>query len=226
MLYSRKTYLEPRVSINGKAPDWAKNFELWVAQYPFVFKPDTMPNVNMPMQPKGWKDWKFWQYSESAIVDGVTDEINRPTRIDLNWFRGTEAELYQFANIEPTEAQTYTIQSGDTFKSIAEKHGLSVSELLDANPSLLQVGSTLKIPGRVNISEPPEDTGTGTTPPQGTSGGSAGGTTSPKTHTVAVGDTLSGIALKHNTTVDAIMAINPQITNRNIIFDGQVIKIP
>jgi LysM repeat protein len=43
---------------------------------------------------------------------------------------------------------------------------------------------------------------------------------------VTVGDTLSGIALKHNTTVDAIMAINPQITNRNIIFDGQVIKLP
>ena len=226
MIYSRRTYLEPRISINGKAPNWAKNYELWVAQYPFEFNPNSMPNVNMPKQPGSWKDWKFWQYSETAIVEGVTDEINRPTRIDLNWFRGTEAELYQFANIEPTEAQTYTIQSGDTFKSIAEKHGLSVSELLDANPSLLQVGSTLKIPGRVNISEPPEDTGTGTTPPQGTSGGSAGGTTSPKTHTVAVGDTLSGIALKHNTTVDAIMAINPQITNRNIIFDGQVIKIP
>lgn len=226
MLYSRKTYLEPRVSINGKAPDWAKNFELWVAQYPFVFKPDTMPNVNMPMQPKGWKDWKFWQYSETAIVEGVTDEINRPTRIDLNWFRGTEAELYQFANIQPAEAQTYTIQSGDTFKSIAEKHGLSLTELLDANPSLLQVGSTLTIPGRVSIPEPPEGTGTGTTSPQGTSGASTGGNVGTKTHTVKVGDTLSAIALKHNTTVEAIMAINPQITNRNIIFDGQVIKIP
>ena len=41
-----------------------------------------------------------------------------------------------------------------------------------------------------------------------------------------MGDTLSSIALKYVTTVDAIMAINPQITNRNIIFDGQEIKIP
>lgn len=226
MLYSRKTYLEPRVSINGKAPAWAKNYELWIAQYPFEFNPASMPNANMPKQPSGWKDWKFWQYSETAIVDGVTDEINRPTRIDLNWFRGTEAELYQFANVQPEEAQTYTVRSGDTFKGIAEKHGLSLTELLDANPSLLKVGSKLSIPGRVNITIPAGGSGaTASTQPAGTSG-SATSTQPGKTHTVKVGDTLSGIALKYGTTVDAIMAINPQITNRNIIFEGQEIKIP
>lgn len=226
MLYSRKTYLEPRVSINGKAPAWAKNYELWIAQYPFEFNPASMPNANMPKQPSGWKDWKFWQYSETAIVDGVTDEINRPTRIDLNWFRGTEAELYQFANVQPEDAQTYTIRSGDTFKGIAEKHGLSLTELLDANPSLLKVGSKLSIPGRVNITIPAGGSGaTTSTQPAGTSG-SATGTQPEKTHTVKVGDTLSGIALKYGTTVDAIMAINPQITNRNIIFEGQKINIP
>lgn len=226
MLYSRKTYLEPRVSINGKAPAWAKNYELWIAQYPFEFNPASMPNANMPKQPSGWKDWKFWQYSETAIVDGVTDEINRPTRIDLNWFRGTEAELYQFANVQPEDAQTYTIRSGDTFKDIAEKHGLSLTELLDANPSLLKVGSKLSIPGRVNITIPAGGSGaTTSTQPAGTSG-SATSTQPEKTHTVKVGDTLSGIALKYGTTVDAIMAINPQITNRNIIFEGQKIKIP
>ncbi len=227
MVYSRRTYLEPRLSINGKAPTWAKDYDLWVAQYPFEFDPARMPNVNMPKQPTGWKDWKFWQYSESAIVEGVTDEINRPTRIDLNWFRGTEAELYTFAKIQPTEEQTYTVKSGDTFKGIAESNGLSLTELLDANPSLLKVGSTLKIPGRVQISVPTGGTGTSTpTGSTGSSGGSTGGTTSTKTHTVKVGDTLFAIALKHGTTVDAIMAANPQITNRNIIFEGQVIKIP
>jgi len=227
MVYSRRTYLEPRVSINGKAPVWAKDYDLWIAQYPFEFDPDRMPNVNMPKQPNGWKDWKFWQYSENAIVDGVTDEINRPTRVDLNWFRGTETELYQFANVQPAEEKTYTIKEGDTFRSIAEGHGLSLTELLDANPSLLQAGSTLKIPGQVEIPVPPDDTGTST--PTGTTespGGSTGGTTSTKTHTVKVGDTLLGIALKYRTTIDAIMAINPQITNRNIIFDGQELKIP
>jgi lysozyme len=227
MVYSRRTYLEPRVSIRGRAPDWAKDYELWVAQYPFEFDPARMPNASMPRQPNGWKDWKFWQYSESAILEGVTDEINRPTRIDLNWFQGTEAELYQFANVQPAEEKTYTVKDEDTFRSIAESHGLSLIELLDANPSLLKVGSTLKIPGQVEISAPTDDTVTGTpTGPTGTPGETTGGTTTQKTHIVKVGDTLFGIALKYGTTVDEIMGINPQITNRNIIFEGQEIKLP
>src|SRR5258706_6169937 len=39
-------------------------------------------------------------------------------------------------------------------------------------------------------------------------------------------DTLGGIALKYHTTVDAIIAANPQITNRNIIGKDWVLKIP
>ena len=226
MVYSRRTYLEPRVSIRRKAPAWAMDYELWVAQYPWEFNPASMPNVNMPKQPKGWKAWRFWQYSETAILESVTDEINRPTRVDLNVFRGTEAELYEFANIQPAEAKTYTVKSGDTFSTIADNHELSLLELLNANLSLLKVGSTLTIPGRVSIPEHPAGTGTTTsTTPLDTSGGS-GGTTDTKTHRVKVGDTLFGIALKNRTTVDAIMAANPQITNRSIIFEGQVIVIP
>jgi GH25 family lysozyme M1 (1,4-beta-N-acetylmuramidase) len=45
-------------------------------------------------------------------------------------------------------------------------------------------------------------------------------------YTVKTGDTLGGIALKYHTTVDAIVAANPQITNRNIIGLGWVLKIP
>jgi lysozyme len=221
MLYSRRTYLEPRVSVRGKAPDWAKNYDLWIAQYPWEFNAASMPNANMPKQPNGWKDWTFWQYSEAAIVQGVTDELNRPTKVDLNWFRGTEAELYQLANLQPVEAQIYTVKAGDSLASIAENHGLSLNELLDANPSLLLVGSTLTIPGRVSIPVVDQNGSSTTTQPVDTSGPAA-----IKTHIVKMGDTLSAIALKYQTTVDAIMAINPQITNRNIIFDGQVIKLP
>lgn len=47
-----------------------------------------------------------------------------------------------------------------------------------------------------------------------------------ETYTVKSGDTLSGIAKKYNTTIEEILAINPQITNPNLIFVGQVINIP
>jgi len=46
-----------------------------------------------------------------------------------------------------------------------------------------------------------------------------------KIHTVKIGDTLSGIARKYNTTVGHLLNINPQIRNKNIIIPGWKIKI-
>ena len=43
-------------------------------------------------------------------------------------------------------------------------------------------------------------------------------------YTVKSGDTLSKIAKAYGTTVDAIMALNSQITNKNLIYVGQVIR--
>ena len=45
-------------------------------------------------------------------------------------------------------------------------------------------------------------------------------------YVIQPGDTLSSIAQKFRVTVKAILAVNPQITNPNIIFAGRTIKIP
>ena len=45
-------------------------------------------------------------------------------------------------------------------------------------------------------------------------------------HTVTWGQSLSGIAVYYGSTVNAIMAANPQIWNPNVIFAGQVLFIP
>lgn len=45
------------------------------------------------------------------------------------------------------------------------------------------------------------------------------------THTVVYGDTLSKIAQKYGTTVNKLLTLNPQITNRNLIYVGQVITV-
>lgn len=214
MIYSRSQYLNTKVSKNGNAPSWANKYHLWLAQYPFKFDPDTMPNKNMPTQTAGWQDWKFWQYSESAIVEGVTNEIGIPTPCDLDWFRGTEAELYAFANVKQKEQVRYTIKKGDTLKSVAEEYKITVDELLNSNADLLKEGTKLNIPVPT-ISKP--NTG---------SGSNVSLTTSTKTHTVVANQTLGAIATKYNTTISAIMAINPQITNPNLVFVGQVIVLP
>lgn len=44
-------------------------------------------------------------------------------------------------------------------------------------------------------------------------------------YTVSKGDYLSKIAKRMGTTVDAIMALNPQIENKNLIYPGQRIRV-
>jgi len=47
-------------------------------------------------------------------------------------------------------SRTYTIQSGDTFASVAKEHGLSVQALINANPGLdprnLRIGEAIQLP--------------------------------------------------------------------------------
>lgn len=50
-------------------------------------------------------------------------------------------------------------------------------------------------------------------------------TPTPFTHTIQEGDTLSGIALRYNTSVDEIMAANPGI-NPNLLIIGEEVVIP
>ena len=44
-------------------------------------------------------------------------------------------------------------------------------------------------------------------------------------YTVKKGDTLGAIALKFNTSVNNLMALNPQIKNANLIYVGDVIRL-
>ncbi len=82
---------------------------------------------------------------------------------------------------------------------------------------------------------------TPTPPPEGATAGVAGAeplgsvgpveTTTPADtpHKMAVlgtGETLTRFAAKHNTTVQAILAINPEITNPNVIAAGTNIRVP
>lgn len=44
--------------------------------------------------------------------------------------------------------------------------------------------------------------------------------------TINRGDTLSGLAQRYNTTVDALMKANTKITNRDLIYAGDTLNIP
>src|SRR5215207_1217145 len=107
----------------------------------------------------------------------------------------------------------YIVARGDTVKSLATRFSSTVDSILASNPSITNAnviyeGQRLTI----FVTAPPP-----TNPPPPPSG---------QTYYVVRGDTLRTIGAKFSTTVDAILRINPQITNQNLIYVGQAITIP
>ncbi len=103
----------------------------------------------------------------------------------------------------------YVVQPGDTLFSLARRFGTTVAAIMQANPqitdpNIIFVGQIITIPTAV----PP-------TPPPGTS-----------RYVVQPGDTLSAIARRFGITLQALRNANPQITNPDLIFPGQIIFIP
>ena len=212
IIYSGQYFLQDYFSeANGLPPSWAKNYPLWLAQYPNNY----VEGSSKPFLPRGWNEWVFWQYSEKGRVSGIVSST------DMNVFNGSLEELNRFAGIQgstetpgpgPSKtSQKHTVVSGDTFESIANAYGMTVTDLLNENPQLLKVGDQLTVWGTSSV---PDNSGGGTT------------TTTPQIkHTVVSGETLYGIAVKYGTTVDAIVKAN-NIVNPNLIDVGQVLIIP
>jgi LysM repeat protein len=103
----------------------------------------------------------------------------------------------------------HTVRFGDTLYSISSLYGVPVQTLMAANniynPNLIYAGQTLCIPGSTPVPPPP--------PPCGTY------------YTIRWGDTLSSIAYRYGTTVQAIMYAN-KIMNPNYIYAGMILYIP
>ena len=107
---------------------------------------------------------------------------------------------------------TYLVSRGDTLKSLAIRFGTSVDTLLSlnrniTNANLIYEGQRLVVPSGRAVPVPPP-------------------TNSGQTYYAQRGDTLRIIASRFNTTVDAILKLNPQISNPNLIYVGQAITVP
>ncbi|MEK1362677.1 LysM peptidoglycan-binding domain-containing protein [Limosilactobacillus fermentum] len=115
-----------------------------------------------------------------------------------------------------SSATTYTVKSGDTLSSIASSYNTTTSTLTSlnnlSNPNLIYVGQVLKVAG------------SSTSVSTSTSSSSASQATTSGTYTVKAGDTLSSIASSYNTTTAALASAN-SISNANLIYVGQVLKV-
>ncbi len=110
---------------------------------------------------------------------------------------------------DSTCGATYTVLRGDYLVKIANKCGTTASAIFAANPSIKN--PNLIFAGQVL-----------TMPKEGSNIGITGGSI----YIVKPGDTLNGIASLFKVFRSDILKANPSITNANLIFVGQQIKLP
>jgi LysM repeat protein len=104
---------------------------------------------------------------------------------------------------------THIVQPGENLFRIALRYGVTVDAIAQANhivnPWFIYVGQELSIPG-----------GGGGTPGRGPGG---------RTHVVQPGDTLYSIAVRYDTTVQALVIAN-NLTSPHLIYVGQTLSVP
>lgn len=100
----------------------------------------------------------------------------------------------------PVTTTKYTVKSGDTLYSIAQKYNTTVNHIREANNinnvNLIRVGQVLQLPR----------------------------TNAPVYYTVNFGDNLTKIAHAYNTTIQKLANIN-NISNINLLLVGQILRV-
>lgn len=113
----------------------------------------------------------------------------------MSWIKRSDVEILQTAKQATQTSGTYTVQSGDSWWSIATRHGMSMYALAARNGktiySMLHPGDKLAVSGQTS-----------------------------RVYTVKSGDTLSSISARLGVSVSSLTTRN-HISNPNLIFVGQ-----
>ena len=140
-------------------------------------------------------------YGIALKLDTTVDELKKINGKNDNIIAIGEILKVPTKLVDTGESDIYTVKSGDTLYSIANKYGITVKELKalnDVTSDSLKIGQLLKVPS---------------------------GLSNESSYTVLAGDTLYSIAKKFDTTVDKIKEANKLTSNMLNIGDKLIIPI-
>lgn len=120
----------------------------------------------------------------------------------------------------PSGPSIYIVQEGDILATIAEKFGTDLYTLLALNPEIDTATLIIRVGDQILIPAPDTELPTATPLPPDIPRGTL------IDYAIVINDTLEGIAFRFNSTVEEIIAKNPEIKNANDIRVGQKIKVP
>ena len=154
--------------------------------------------VKVNFSARNWASGQYipsWVHGKAYRVQQVSGNRVLLTGI-MSWINRADVEILQTSKqAKQTTGSTYTVQSGDSWWSIANRHGMSMYTLAARNGktiySMLHPGDKLTISGQTS-----------------------------RTYTVRRGDTLSSIASRLGVSVSALASRN-HISNPNRIYVGQ-----
>lgn len=186
----------------------------------------------------------------APLIVAVTETIAAATQVYIDQTLTAEAPIFlpsdtptpEFFPTATTEIVqpigtdcVHVVSAGENLFRIGLRYGVPYQTIANyngiANPAIIRIGQQITIPncgqGAVSGigSGGSEDTGSGGFPASGSSTVGAGGICG-STYVVDQYETLFGISLKCNVLIRDIMALNPSITNPDLIYFNQTLSLP
>jgi LysM repeat protein len=165
--------------------------------------------------------WKPWQAGEPEMAAAVSaTPSHTPTATPAATYRVAPSATPLYSptppptSTLPPDQTRHTVKAGETVSTIAKLYGTTAKAILDANN--LKTNSIISVDQELIIPLPAANTSTPTptlTP-----------SPTPFVYTIKSGDTLSAIAKRYNTTVEALMDANG-ITDATNIRPGTTLTI-
>lgn len=180
--------------------------------------------LNLPVRKIGGEDYYYRQVKKKETIYGISKELGitkediikyNPSvasglqRNQILYFPVKDFKKESSANVQKASntSVTHLVKSGETLFGIARTYGISIADLVEANPSTksgLKSGQQLTIPSNTTKID---------------------GDNQQSHYVVKPGDTLYRVALNHNVTLEELLQSNPGVTPENFKA-GETIVIP